>query len=81
MWTGLIIFEKKIILFIYLFVYFNTFILDSKSGCVVVERGSFFRAGQPCARPHARKSEYILIRCDLLVVYSAFEPLSWHNGR
>jgi hypothetical protein len=22
-----------------------------------------------------------LIRCDLLVVYSAFEPLSWHNGR
>ena len=55
--------------------------LESKSGCVVVERGSFFRAGQPCARPHARKSEYILIRCDLLVVYSAFEPLSWHNGR
>jgi hypothetical protein len=43
-WTGLIIFEKKIILFIYLFVYFNTFILDVAAGVVTLYTPLFILA-------------------------------------
>ena len=42
--------------------------------------GSFFERGPALSTP-ARMLEYILIRCDVWVVYSAFEPLSWHNGQ
>ncbi len=37
---------------------------------MVVERGEFFGGG-PASLAHARKLEYILIHCELLVVYSA----------